>query len=201
MLPETMRSVGELARWLTRSEHRLQLGALLVGLGLVVGVTIAWLISADYSDIEYWKTLGYPGVLLVTFVGAVGMILPVPGLAAVCGAGGLELNVIGVGLLAGIGETAGELSGYAIGYGGRSVVERRKLYRKITGWMERRGTLVIFLLSAVPNPFFDVVGIAAGGTGYGLRRFVVVVWTGKTIKGLTVAWVCHLGVDLLPWSF
>lgn len=199
MLQDALRSLG-LTRRVTPSERRLQLVVLFVGLGLVVGVTIAWLSSADLSDAEYWKTLGYPGVFVVSFVGAAGLVLPVPGLAAVCGAAGLELNLIVVGVLAGVAETAGELSGYAIGYGGRRVVEHRRLYRTATRWMERRGTLVLFVLSAVPNPVFDVVGITAGSTRYPIKRFLLVVGAGKLIKSLAVAWACNLGVNLLPWE-
>jgi membrane protein YqaA with SNARE-associated domain len=185
---------------LTRRHHRFQLVALLVGLSFVVGVSVAWLLSADFTDAEYWKTLGYPGVLVLSFMAAAGLVLPVPGLAAVCGAGGLELNIVGIALLAGIGETAGEMSGYAIGYGGRRVVEQRRFYKTVKTYMERRGTLVLFIMSAVPNPAFDLVGITAGGTHYPIRRFLLVVGAGKIVKALAVAWACNLGVDLLPWE-
>jgi membrane protein YqaA with SNARE-associated domain len=184
------------------AEHprRLQLAALLLGLGLVAGATAAWLVGADITEVEYWKALGYPGVLIVSFVGAVGLVLPVPGLAAVCGAGGLDLNVIGVGLLAGLGNAAGEISGYAIGYGGRSVVERRAFYVTLRTWMERRGALLIFIASTIPNPLFDLVGIAAGGTRYPVGRFLLVVAAGSIIKNITVAWACSRGLELLPWG-
>jgi membrane protein YqaA with SNARE-associated domain len=185
------------------AEHprRLQLAALLLGLGLVAGATAAWLVGADITEVEYWKALGYPGVLIVSFVGAVGLVLPVPGLAAVCGAAGLDLNVIGVGLLAGLGNGAGEISGYAIGYGGRSVVERRAFYATLKTWMERRGAILIFVASAIPNPLFDLVGVAAGGTRYPVGRFMIVVTAGSIIKNVTVAWACSQGFDLLPWEF
>ncbi len=200
MLPTSLLGGRWLRHRLTKRHHRFQLVALFVGLSLVVGLSAAWFLSADFTEAQYWKTLGYPGVLVLSFVGAAGLVLPVPGLAAVCGAGGLELNLIGVGVLAAVGETAGEMSGYAIGYGGRRVVERRRFYRTAERWMERRGTLVLFVLSAVPNPLFDVVGITAGGTHYPIKRFLVVVGAGKLIKSLAVAWACNLGVDLLQWE-
>ena len=65
--------------------------------------------------------------------------------------------------------------------------------------MERRGTLAVFLVSIVPNPFFDIIGIAAGGTRFPLRRFLITVWAGKSLKGLMVAYSCSYGVSLLPW--
>ena len=46
------------------------------------------------------------------------MVFPITSLAATCGAAGLELYLFTVGILSGLGEIIGELSGYAIGYGG-----------------------------------------------------------------------------------
>ena len=84
------------------------------------------------------------------------------GLLSVC-ALSLTLVPIFVALVATVAETIGEISGYAVGYGGRRVIEGRGFYARVAGWMERRGVLVIFVISIVPNPFFDVIGIAAGG--------------------------------------
>ena len=189
-----------LIRLWTNPECRLQILALLVGVGVVVAASIVWMLRGDVADVEYWKALGYPGVFFLSFLGSVAVILPVPGLIAVCGAGGLELNLVALGLLSGAGETIGEMSGYAIGYGGRTVVEKRAFYEKVRLWMERRGTLVILLVSVIPNPFFDVVGIAAGGLRYPLPRFLAIVLVGKTLKGLIVAHTCFWLADFLPWG-
>ena len=45
--------VGWRSRLWSRPERRLQLVALLVGLGIVVAVSVAWLLVADVSDIEF----------------------------------------------------------------------------------------------------------------------------------------------------
>ena len=52
----------------------------------------------------------------------------------------------------------------------------------------------------MPNPLFDLVGIAAGGTRYPVVRFLMVVAAGSVIKNVSVAWACSLGVELLPWQ-
>ena len=62
--------------------------------------------------------------------------------------------------------------------------------------MDRRGTLVVFVFSVLPNPVFDFVGIAAGSTHYPLRRFIAAVFAGKIIKDLVVAYTC----SVLPWD-
>ena len=62
------------------------------------------LVGGD-SNFHLWKALGYSGVFLLSLLASGGIMFPIPSLAATCGA-------------AGLGETIGELSGYAIRYGG-----------------------------------------------------------------------------------
>ena len=199
MLPEAAEGSLKLPRLLSRTGHRAQLLALVAGLTIAAGLTAIWLLRADFSDVEYWKTLGYPGVFFLSLVASSTVVVPVPGILAVCGAGSLELNILAVGLVSGVGATIGELSSYAIGFGGSGVIERRSFYKKVTEWMRRRGTVILFVASVIPNPLFDVVGIAAGGTRFPLTRFLITVSIGKTLKGMLVAYGCLKGAELLQW--
>ena len=124
---------------------------------------------------------------------------PIPSLAATCGAAGLDLNLVIVGVLAGLGETLGELVGYSIGFGGQSVVQRRRIYKRARTWMIRWGIGVLLILSIIPNPIFDFVGIAAGALRYPMKRFLITVWVGKTLKGLIIAHVCFWIVEWIRW--
>ena len=199
MSNEALAAVTGFARQLSRLQRRLQLALLFLAIALIGGVSALLLLSGSVSDIE---RLGYPGVFLLSFLGSFAMVLPVPGLIAVCGAGGIELNPLVVGLLSGTGETIGEISGYGVGYGGRGVFENSRLrgvIDKLEVWMKRRGTLVLFLVSAIPNPVFDLVGIAAGGARYPVAKFFAIVFVGKTLKGVLVASTCFYGVTLMPW--
>ena len=190
--------VSALGRYWLERDSRFQFAVLIAGLAAVVGVTMGWLLSGDASDVERWKELGYPGVFFLNFLASVSLVLPVPGLISLCGVS-LLLSPLTLGVLAGVAETLGETSGYAIGYGGRTVVEQRRYYERIRGWMERRGVFVILIMSVIPNPLFDLVGITAGGVRYPLLRFLVTVLIGKTIKGILVAYSFYYGVTFLPW--
>ena len=77
------------------------------------------------------------------------LILPAPGLAltAIAGATG---DPIVVGVVAGLGQAVGELTGYAAGWSGRSFLPENAATSRITGWLRRRGVLVIFVLAVVP---------------------------------------------------
>ncbi len=160
-------------------------------------VLVVWLLRSWWVNIE-WRDLGYPGVFLLSFLGSFSMVLPVPGLISLCASGGF-LNPYVAGVFAGVGEAIGELSGYAVGYGGKAVVEKHALYQRVRVWMGRRGALIIFLVSLIPNPLVDVVGIAAGATRYPLVRFLGIVLVGKILKGVAIAYACHAGFQLLPW--
>jgi membrane protein YqaA with SNARE-associated domain len=164
---------------------------------LVIAISVA--IFAFRDHFAELAALGYPGVFLVSLLGNATIVLPAPSLALVF-AMGSALSWPIVGLFAGVGESLGELTGYLAGVGGRAVIEDEKTYRRLVSWMERRGGITVFLLSAIPNPFFDLAGIAAGTLRYPLWRFLLFCWMGKTLKTMLVAWAGAQSFYMIePW--
>ncbi len=151
----------------------------------VLGLSVA--IFAFRDHFAELAAVGYPGIFLVSLLGNATIILPAPSLALVF-AMGSALPPPLVGLTAGAGEALGELTGYAAGFGGRAVIENQERYQRLVTWMRRAGGPTIFVLSLIPNPFFDLAGIAAGTLRYPLWRFLLFCWLGKTIKTMLVAW-------------
>ncbi len=145
------------------------------------------------------QNAGYAGALVINLIGSATVLIPVPGLAVVCGASAEQaaLNPFLLGLAGGVGSSVGELSGYLAGYTGRSLLERSRHYARIHGWVRRYGGLPLFVLSVVPNPVFDVAGIAAGSLGYSVRRFLFYVLAGKLVKYVAVVYACRSGIDWL----
>jgi membrane protein YqaA with SNARE-associated domain len=180
-----------------RFEYTLLIG---VALLLTVFAILFFYFSADISNL---KGYGYIGLFLINVIGAASILLPSPGAASVVGAGAFLDDFLGVpafvwvGLVAGLGEALGEFSGYAAGYGGRIVVENRPEYQRIHRWMDRRGTITMFLMSTIPNPLFDVAGLAAGAVQMPVRNFFAAVLAGKTIKDLWMAAAGAGGFELL----
>ena len=152
------------------------------------------------TDISNLKSYGYFGVFVINVVGAASILLPSPAAASVLGGGALLDDFLGVpawfwvGLVAGLGESIGEFSGYAAGYGGRVMVENRPSYQRIKHWMSRKGTLTMFLMSTIPNPLFDIAGLAAGAVQMPMRRFFIAVLSGKIIKDMWMAGLASAGV-------
>jgi membrane protein YqaA with SNARE-associated domain len=130
------------------------------------------------------------------FIGAASIFVPVPGLAAVCiaAAPGVGLNPLLIGVIAGSAEALGELSGYLAGLGGRSFLERNRFYPRFRNLLIRRGGLILFFGSVIPNPLFDVIGIAAGSILYPVKKFLVYVFLAKTVKSTGIAYACFWGI-------
>ncbi len=163
----------------------------------VLGISLAIFVFRD--RFAQLAAIGYPGIFLVSLLGNATIILPAPSLALVF-AMGSALPPVLVGLAAGVGEALGELTGYAAGFGGRAIIEDQKMYERLVAWMQRRGGITIFVLSLIPNPFFDLAGIAAGTLRYPLWRFLLFCWLGKTLKTILVAWAGAQSFNAIePW--
>ena len=176
-----------------RRDNQLRLAAILA----VAVVAAAAILLRQYIT---FSQAGYAGVALTALVASGGLVIPVPALATAC-AGGVLLNPWIVALVAGGAEGIGELTGYYLGYSGQGILSGRALYIRLEGWMRRRGWLVLFLVSLVPNPIFDFVGIAAGALRYPLWRFLIIVWAGKIIKFGAIAYACTYGAGWLQGFF
>ena len=172
--------------WKNR-EHLLRLGGVVAVIGIMVAASLL-LRRLSFADV------GYVGVALASLVASASLIVPVPALAAVCSASPF-LNPLLVGLIAGSGETLGELTGYVLGASGSGFINKRRLYLKLEGWLRRRGWLLLFLISVIPNPIFDIVGVAAGALRYPLWRFLAVVWVGKVTKFIAFAYACVYSIE------
>lgn len=165
---------------------------------LVVGISA--LIFAFRDRLGQLAALGYAGIFLVSLLGNATIILPAPSLALVF-AMGSALPPVLVGLVAGTGEALGELTGYAAGFAGRGIIENRKNYDRMATWMQRRGGITVFLLSAIPSAFFDLAGIVAGTLHYPLWRFLLFCWMGKVLKTTVVAWAGARSLSIIPGLF
>lgn len=167
--------------------------ALILVVGIVVTAYVVYRLVGD------WRALGYPGAFLASLIGSASLVVPIPGIAVVFTLGGI-LNPWVVGLFAGLGMAIGELTGYLAGYSGEVVLHRLRFYDRVEGWLRRHGGILIFVVAAIPNPFFDVIGAVAGAFRYPVWKFFLLCWGGETIKGtlyaLAGAWGLHYILDL-----
>jgi membrane protein YqaA with SNARE-associated domain len=150
-------------------------------LGLVFALGVSAVVLLILRRAEQFHVYGYPGIFLISVLSSATIVIPAPSLALVPVIGSV-LNPLWVGICAGAGEALGELVGYAAGYSGRAVIEKRDQYERMVAWTKRYGLWIILVLSIIPNPLFDLAGIAAGALRIPLYRFLLTCWIGKTIK-------------------
>jgi membrane protein YqaA with SNARE-associated domain len=154
-------------------------------------------------DLDKLKDWGYLGVFFIAMAGSATIVLPTPSSVAIFGGAVVLDPVFGipapimVGLVAGLGDAIGEFSGYGLGYAGSDMLRQRSIYRTFEGWMRRNGVLTIFALSTFPNPFFDLVGAAAGGARMPPLRFFLACLAGKIIKDLILAYGGSFSIGFL----
>jgi uncharacterized membrane protein YdjX (TVP38/TMEM64 family) len=150
-------------------------------IALLVVIGITYYIFSIRDRIAEFERYGYVGVFVVALLANATVLIPAPGLAVISAMGSV-FNPLGVGLAAGTGGAIGELSGYLAGFSGQAVIERTEIYDRIKPWVQKFGGWAILVLSAIPNPFFDAAGIAAGIVKMPLRTFLISVWVGQIIK-------------------
>lgn len=160
----------------------------------VIGITLLVFGLRDRAD--ELAAFGYPGIFLLSLLANATLILPAPGWA-VTFAMGAVFHPLGVALAASTGATLGELTGYMAGFSGQAVIENTRAYEKLLGWTRRYGALTIIALAAVPNPIFDLAGIAAGALRMPIGLFLAYTWIGKMIKMGLLAYGGAASIDWL----
>lgn len=151
----------------------------LLALLAVVGITVFVFTLRDQS--ERIAAYSYPGIFLVSLLANATVILPAPG-SAVTFAMGAVFHPLGVTLAASTGAALGELTGYIAGFSGQAVIEHTAAYERFLGWTRRYGGFAIVALAAIPNPIFDLAGIAAGALRMPVGWFLLCAWLGKLVN-------------------
>lgn len=137
---------------------------------------------------------GYPGIFLVSFLGNASIIFPIPAFLVVFTFGGI-LNPWVLGTVAGIGAALGEITGYALGWGGRKGLKKKygPWLNRAKEWFHKLGMFpIIVIFASTPLPD-DVVGILGGMVKYNLKKFLLAALIGKIILHIAIAWAGFYG--------
>jgi uncharacterized membrane protein YdjX (TVP38/TMEM64 family) len=177
-LQRVTKRIASFIKSLLTPEKRLTLARIMA---LFVVIALSVFVFSIRDQAEQLAIYGYPGIFLLSFLAYATVLLPAPGVAVVFTMGSI-FNPFGVAIAAGTGAALGELSGYLAGFSGQAVVERVEIYERLTSWMERYGSITILILAAIPNPFFDLAGVAAGSLRMHVVRFFIWCWFGEVIK-------------------
>jgi membrane protein YqaA with SNARE-associated domain len=199
-------NLSKLKQALGKWQYHVGVWSVLLTIALAVAIVFYW------EDIRETAHYGYLGAFIISLLGGATVLAPIPMTPVIFALGAVlkpafapYLGPVFVGIAAGAGETIGGVSIYMTGYGGGTAISSfghdrfqgsrlHKAYQWMMRWVEKRGSLTLFILSAVINPLFYPAALAAGAMRFGLRRYILICWGGKTIKGITVAAVGYWGL-------
>jgi membrane protein YqaA with SNARE-associated domain len=150
---------------------------LVLGIVSIVLMIVAFLYR---NKLGQFKKYGYLGIFLISAIGNMAILSPAAPMVAALGA--TIYHPVIVSFITTLGAVTGELLSYFIGSAGQTYIPDSEWNTKITHFMKINGSITLFVLSVIPNPFFDVAGIAAGATNYPLWKFIVISFFGKWIK-------------------
>ncbi len=155
------------------------------------------------NQVKKLQDYGYIGIFLLSIAANATIIIPLPGVAFTTAMGAI-FNPVGVAIAAGLGASIGELSGYMAGFSGQGVAERSTLYHRLTSWMKEHQKLAygaIILLAFIPNPLFDLAGMASGALRLPLWKFLIACAIGKILKMLMFAYAGYYSISWLSGFF
>ncbi len=146
---------------------------------------------------SFAEQFGYLGVFVISFVGSVSVIFPIPYTIVIFFLGGV-LDPFFVAISGGLGAALGEFSGYALGYYGRSVVnkERQKKMGYMVKLFDKYGPAAIFIFALTPLPD-DLLFIPLGVMRYPFVKAFVPSLLGKTLMTFILAYSGQQSIDLI----
>lgn len=201
---------------------------ILGGLFLAGVIAVFVVIVYYWQEISRFQNYGYLGLLIIGLLTGFALPLPVPYMVITFIFGGL-LHPALVGASCGLGLGIGGTLLYLTGRGGRKFFpwsnvfafannpsndalpssRISRLLTRLLRWAriprimdiaKRRGSLVVFLMSAAINPFFVPMAIGMGTLRFRLWKFFLMCWAGQTVKSIAIAYCGYLGLGIaLRW--
>lgn len=177
----------------------------IVVVAAVVGLVVASLMLAKEAE-EAGSTvlvLSLLSVFIASFVGAGGLVVPVPGMKwlalGLTFVQGAVVNPAFVGIAAGIGLALGLSVSFVVGEAGLHALRRRAEGRarltsalsRSVAFVERHGFAAMLSLSFV-GPFSREAAYAAGAARMHFRSFVLAATVGSVAHGLVLAFLGRL---------
>ncbi len=155
--------------------------ALFFALAMAAGAAVL------FHQFAFLQNIGYAEIFAVSLLSSATILLPLPGFALVFAAAPY-LNPFLLGIAAGLGSGLGEISGYLVGFAGHNAVERTRIFRSHKKQIKKYGAPSVFILALIPNPAFDMAGIAAGAMKMRWWEFLAATVGGKTIRYILLAY-------------
>jgi membrane protein YqaA with SNARE-associated domain len=183
----------------------------------IAGLAVYFVLSILFLDLAspsialyHWMLdlsllLGYEGAFIVALIGNSTILFPVPYMIITYILGGVT-NTSGyfvfdpwiVGIIAGLGATLGEMTGYLLGYGGGRMIDesQRDSFSEYIRRHPRATPLVIWFLAITPLPD-DVLIVPLGAAKYPWWKVVLPQIIGKSMFMIAVAFFGRISFETI----
>lgn len=164
---------------------------------LLFAIVITLIVFLYGGQIKEYSSLGYLGAFIISLISSATVIIPAPGWIAILELGRV-LDPLFLAIVAGIGASIGELTGYFAGSGAIELVNKKnKLFEKHKELIKKHDFIAILLLAFIPNPIFDIAGITAGALNMDLKKFLIACMIGKIVKFFLIAYLGLFSLELV----
>jgi len=160
---------------------------------------LSYLLAQIPDWVQWFTSLGYFGIFLLSLVGALSIFVPIPYTVVIFWLGASSqwdpflLMVAG-----GFGAATGELSGYILGYYGRKIISQERLGKMnyLIKAFGRYLPIAIFFFAFTPLPD-DLIFIPLGILKYKLFKVFIPSLLGKLIMVFTLAHLGKIGANFI----
>ena len=161
---------------------------------------MVYLVLLEWME-QFALQFGYFGVFLISLIGALSIIVPIPYTLVIYLLGSF-LNPILVAVSGGLGSAVGEFSGYVLGYYGRAVLseERRRKMDYMMKVFHRYGFAAIFFFALTPLPD-DLLFIPLGIMRYRFVKVFIPALLGKMLMCFILAYSGYLSIGVIKSIF
>jgi membrane protein YqaA with SNARE-associated domain len=155
--------------------------------------------------LEFALAFGYFGAFFVAFIGNASFLIPIPYMIITFILGGLVntsgqflFDPITVGLVAGLGATIGEMTGYLLGWGGSRFIEegQRNAFSQYVEEHPRATPFLVWFLAISPLPD-DFVILPLGAAKYPWWKVAIPQFIGKSMFMILAAWIGRISFETI----
>jgi len=161
---------------------------------------MVYLVLLEWME-QFALQFGYLGVFLISLIGALSIIFPIPYTLVIYLLGSF-LNPFLIAVSGGLGSALGEFSGYVLGYYGRAVLskDRRRKMDYMMKVFQRYGSAGIFLFALTPLPD-DLLFIPLGIMRYRFVKVFIPAFLGKMLMCFILAFSGYLSIGVIKVVF
>ena len=193
---------------------------------LLTSVVVITTVLSIWLMIRYWKEIGeldkwgLVGIFIIAFVAGSSIPTPISYLLVIFAMANQPTYGIWqpalVGLSGGLGAGAGGTLVFLVGRGGRQLFPglkdlsaeeqtrtkiSNKFFSKFNQWAHKRGSIVVFVMSALLNPVFAPMAIAMGALRFKAIKFFIMCTFGNILKAMVIAYIGFIGVSVIKGLF